>query len=31
MLARRFGVAAGDIPLLFPHLANFSTKNLGFV
>jgi uncharacterized protein (DUF1501 family) len=30
-LASWFGVAAGDIPLLFPNLSNFSTQNLGFV
>jgi uncharacterized protein (DUF1501 family) len=30
-LASWFGVAASDIPLLFPNLANFTTKNLGFV
>jgi len=30
-LASWFGVGASDIPLLFPNLSNFSTRNLGFV
>ena len=30
-LASWFGVAPADIPLLFPNLSNFSTRNLGFI
>jgi uncharacterized protein (DUF1501 family) len=30
-LANWFGVSASDIALLFPNLANFTVKNLGFV
>jgi len=30
-LATWFGVGAADLPSVFPNLANFSTKNLGFL
>ncbi len=30
-LAQWFGVAASDLPTLFPNLNNFPTKNLGFL
>jgi uncharacterized protein (DUF1501 family) len=30
-LANWFGVSSGDLPTVLPNLANFSTKNLGFV
>ena len=30
-LASWFGVAASDLPLLFPNLSNFTTQNLGFI
>jgi uncharacterized protein (DUF1501 family) len=30
-LAQWFGVAAADLPALFPNLNNFSAKNLGFL
>ncbi len=30
-LASWFGVAAGDMPSIFPNLANFQTSNLGFL
>jgi hypothetical protein len=29
-LASWFGVGGGDLPGLFPHLANFPVKNLGY-
>jgi hypothetical protein len=29
-LASWFGAGAGDLPALFPHLANFGVKNLGY-
>jgi uncharacterized protein (DUF1501 family) len=30
-LAGWFGVGSGDLPSIFPNLANFSTANLGFM
>ena len=30
-LARWFGVAASDLPVVFPNLANFPTRTLGFL
>jgi len=30
-LASWFGVAAADLPAIFPNLANFQTSNLGFL
>jgi uncharacterized protein (DUF1501 family) len=30
-LAQWFGVAAADVPTVFPNLANFTTKTLGFL
>jgi uncharacterized protein (DUF1501 family) len=30
-LASWFGVASGDLPAIFPNLANFSGQNLGFM
>jgi uncharacterized protein (DUF1501 family) len=30
-LARWFGLAEADIPLVFPNIGNFSTSNLGFM
>lgn len=30
-LASWFGVAAGDLPTIFPNLANFQSSNLGFL
>jgi uncharacterized protein (DUF1501 family) len=30
-LAHWFGVQAGDLPLIFPNLANFGSTNLGFL
>ncbi len=29
-LAQWFGVSAGDLPKVFPHLANFQNKNMGY-
>jgi uncharacterized protein (DUF1501 family) len=30
-LAQWFGVAAADLPAIFPNLNNFQVKNLGFM
>jgi uncharacterized protein (DUF1501 family) len=30
-LASWFGVSNTDLPVIFPNLANFATKNLGFL